>query len=138
MGDGDADPVATLRDRAPGEDPADPYADVDISTLPEWWRRSIREFESHGLRPYRPPRLADGTLKHEVVSALEADLGVDVGLRGVDVTHGEDWTVFVDGDRAGTVGRHRAAGGFSVFETTSEAFERLVRSAAAGDGTGDE
>jgi hypothetical protein len=129
----DGDPVAALRDRDPGADPADPYADVDVSTLPEWWRRAIEEFEAHGLRAYRPPRFADGALKHEVVSALEADLGVDVEVRGVDVTHGDDWTVFVDGARVGTVGRHRTPEGFTEFETTSEAFERLVRSAPGAD-----
>lgn len=134
MDDGDDETsVAALRDRDPGEDEEDPYADVDVSALPEWWQRAIREFEAHGLRPYRPPRFEDGTPKHEVVAGLETDLGVEVAVRGVDATHGDDWTVFVDGEPAGTVGRHRSPEGYSVFETTSDAFERLVRSAVEPD-----
>jgi len=121
--------VADLRDRAPGENPGDPYADVDLDDLPAWWRRSIEEFEAFGLRPYRPPRLADGSLKHEVVDDLETDLGVEIEVRGVGVSHGEDWTVFVDGDRAGTVGHHRDPAGYSVFEVDAESLERLVRAA---------
>lgn len=122
--------VGELRDRAPGEDPLDPYADVDRSRLPDWWRRAIAEFEAHGLRPYRPPRLADGSLKHEVVEELETDLGVDIELRGIDVTHGDDWTVFVDGERTGTVGHHRDPAGYAVFEIDRETFAQLVDSHA--------
>lgn len=128
----DADDVADLRDRAPGEDPTDPYADVDLDTLPDWWRRSIEEFEAFGLRPYRPPRFADGTLKHEVVADLEVTLGVELSVRGVDVTHGDDWTVFVDGEPVGSVGHHRDPAGYSVFEADADEFERLVREAVEG------
>lgn len=129
----DPDGVAALRDRAPGEDPEDPYEDVDRSALPDWWRRAIEEFEAHGLRPYRPPRFDDGRLKHEVVADLEASLDVTIAVRGVDVRHGGDWTVWVDGEPAGTVGHHRDPAGYSVFETDAQAFERLVRAAAAED-----
>lgn len=131
--DRDERSVADLRDRAPGEDPDDPYADVDVSTLPAWWRRAIREFEAFDLRPYRPPRFEDGALKHEVVADLEAELGVEVELRGVDVTHGDDWTVYVDGSPAGAVGHRRSPEGYSVFEVDSDEFERLVREAAADE-----
>lgn len=133
------DAVAALRDRAPGEDPRDPYADRDRSALPDWWRRAVEEFEAHGLRPYRPPRFADGRLKHEVVSRLEDELGVAVRVRGVDVRHGQDWTVVVDGEPVGTVGRHRDPGGYTVFETDAAAFERLIRTAVDGSaGTPDD
>lgn len=128
MDDPDAD-VADLRSRSPGEDPADPYEDVDVDDLPAWWRRAIEEFDRHDLRPYRPPRFADGTLKHEVVASLEAELDVEIAVRGVNVARGDDWTVYVDGDPAGTVGHRRSAAGYSVFEVESGAFERLVREA---------
>jgi len=131
--DAGAEWVAALAGRSPGEDPEDPYADVDVETLPEWWQRSIREFEAFGLRPYRPPRFADGALKHEVVADLEAEFGVEVDVRGVDVTHGDDWTVHVDGDPIGSIGHHRAPEGYSVFEVDSDAFEAMVRAAVAGD-----
>lgn len=133
MDDADAD-VADLGSRSPGEDPADPYEDVDVSELPAWWRRSIEEFKRHGLRPYRPPRFEDGTLKHELVATLEAELGVEVTVRGVNATRGDDWTVYVDGEPAETVGHRRSAAGYSVFELESEAFERLVREAVQENG----
>lgn len=128
MDDPDTD-VADLRSRSPGDDPADPYEDVDVSVLPAWWQRAIEEFDHHDLRPYRPPRFADGTLKHEVVGALEAEFGVEITVRGMDATKGDDWTVYVDGEPAGAVGHRRSAAGYSVFEVESRAFERLVREA---------
>ena len=126
MDDSDAD-ISDLRSRSPGEDPSDPYESVNVSELPAWWRRAIEEFDHHNLRPYRPPRFADGTLKHEVITALETELDIEITVRGVDVTRGDDWTVYVDGDPVGTVGHRRSAAGYSVFEMESEAFERLVR-----------
>ena len=121
--------VESLRSRAPGEDSTDPYADVDISELPEWWQASIERFEKHGLRPYRPPRFADGELKHEIVDALEAELGVEIRFVGIDVTYGDDWTLFVGGEDIGPIGRHRSTDGYSVFECTGEEFEARVRDA---------
>ena len=38
------DGVDALRDREPGEDPDDPYADVDLDELPDWWREAVQEF----------------------------------------------------------------------------------------------
>lgn len=124
--------VADLRNRAPGADPADPYEDVDVSSLPAWWRRAIDEFEAFGLRPYRPPRFEDGTPKHEVVADVEAELDVEVAVRGVDVTRGDDWTVYVDDRAVGTIGRRRSPEGYSVFEGSGEAFARRIRAAVEG------
>lgn len=121
-----AESVADLRARSPGEDPAEPYSDMDISSLPSWWRRAIREFEAFDLRPYRPPRFEDGTPKHEVQERLEAELGVDIAVRGLDVTRGDDWTVYVDEEPVGTIGRWRSPEGYSVFEGTGEAFARRI------------
>lgn len=119
--------VADLRQRAPGQDPADPYEDVDHSTLPAWWRRAVEEFESYGLRPYRPPRFEDGTLKHEVVTDLQVEFDVEIAIRGVDVTRGDDWTVAVDGTVIGTIGRRRSPAGYTVFEGSGEAFASRIR-----------
>lgn len=120
--------VADLRGRSPGEDSEDPYADVDVSTLPDWWQRAIEEFEAFGLRPYRPPRFADGVLKHTVVDGLEADHGVDIDFVGVNPQYEGDWHVRIDGEVVGPIGRHRSPEGYTVFEMDAEAFRERVRS----------
>lgn len=121
--------IDQLSSRSPGDDPEDPYADVDISELPEWWQRAIREFEAHDLRPYRPPRFADGTLTHRVVETLERDLGVDVSFGSRDDDYREQWEVRVDGSPVEKVARHRSPNGYTVYEIGSDRFESLVRSA---------
>lgn len=129
----DPDPVEQLRGRAAGEG-EDPYEDVDISTLPDWWRGAIEEFERHGLRPYRPPRLSDGELKHTVVEDLEDEHGVTIEFVGVGVTHGDDWTMRIDGENVIGVGHHRSAEGYSVFDLERDALRRLVREHVADGG----
>lgn len=119
--------VERLRHRSPGEDPDDPYEDVDLADLPAWWRRAIREFREHDLRPYRPPRFSDGKLVHEVVASLEAAYDVDIGFGAVGSGFRERWTVRVDGEPAWEVPRHRAVEGFTVYEIDSAAFERRLR-----------
>lgn len=131
MGEEDPEGVSRLRSRAAGADPEDPYEGVDRSALPAWWRRAIEEFEAHGLRPYRPPRFADGTLAHEVVERLEADLGVSVRFTSVDSDYREAWEVRVDGDVVDEVGRHRSPEGYTVYEVGAEEFASLVRAAVA-------
>jgi len=125
--DGDVD---ALRARDPGEDPEDPYADVDVSALPGWWRDAIAEFEDAGLRPYRPPRFADGELTPEVIRDLETELGVDVRFVCFDGRYGDDWAVEVDGEVVSEVGRHRSTEGYTRFEVSSSEFRALVRAAA--------
>ena len=116
-----------------GYDEDDPYADEDVSTYPEWWRRNIEQFRDHGMRPYRPPRFTDGAYAPEVVAALETELGVGVLLRAVEPRVGDDWSVVVDGREVATVGRHRSGDGYTVYELPSDAFEALVRDAVSGD-----
>lgn len=118
--------IDRLETNDPGTDPEDPYADVDLADLPAWWRRAVREFDDHGLRPYRPPRFVDGTPTHEVVPDLEADLGVDVAFRSVGGDH-DTWGVYVDGARVRGIGRHRSPSGYTVYEVTAEEFERSIR-----------
>ncbi len=125
--------VEDLRSRGPGVDPADPYEDVDLDTLPAWWRRAIEEFEAHDLRPYRPPRFADGSLVHEAIAALEAEFGIAIRIGCVGTDYREHWTVRVDGEPAGTVGRHRSTAGYTVYEVDRGTFEALVRESCADD-----
>lgn len=124
----DAEPsIAALESRPPGFSPDDPYDGVEISELPEWWREAIHEYEAHDLRPYQPPRFDDGTLTHDVVSKLEAEHGVSIVFLGFNVKYRDDWTIRIDGEDVGTIGRHRSANGYSVFEMERDEFVEFVR-----------
>lgn len=118
--------IGALASRPPGYDTEDPYADVDLADLPEWWRDVVEEFRTYDMRPYRPPRFEDGVLKHEVVDDLEEQLDVDVMIRTTGGGTGE-WTVFVDGEPAREIGHRRTTEGFTVFEMASGELRALVR-----------
>ena len=118
----------------PGYDEDSPYDAVDLEEFPDWWRRNVEEFEGHGMRPYRPPRFADGTVTMTVITRLEERFGVTIRIRAVDPHEGGDWEVLVDGTPIETVERVRTEAGHSEYDLTAEAFERLVRDAVvAGD-----
>lgn len=116
-----------------GYDEEDPYADEDLSTYPDWWRRNIEEFRAHGMRPYRPPRFADDTLTPPVIDDLEAELDVTVRLRSVNPQAGGDWEVVVDGDPVATVDRRREGEGFTRYAVDADEFEALVRDAVVAE-----
>lgn len=120
--------VSALRSRAPGEDREDPYRDVNVSTLPNWWQEAIEEFERHGLRPYRPPRFEDGVLKHEVIEELQADHDVEITFIVYDSRFGDKWEVHIDEESIGEIGRHRSTEGYTIFELDSEAFVEFIKS----------
>lgn len=122
MGDAEDDPPDLAALDTEGADVDDPYVEADGSALPEWWREAIEEFRRHGLRPYRPPRFTDGVLKYTVVERLEETHGVDIDFIGVDVSHGDDWTVRVDDESIGTIGHHRSSDAYTVFEMDSDEF----------------
>jgi len=129
----DADPdgggdVEKLQGRDPGEDPEDPYEDTDTSELPDWWRKTIEEFQQYGLRPYRPPRFEDGVLKHEVVDDLERQHGVEIRFLAYASQIGDAWQVQVDGEPVGEIERRRSPEGYTVYGMESEAFADFVES----------
>lgn len=119
--------VTRLRDRAPGADPVDPYAEQPLSELPQWWQEAIRLHREFDLRPYKPPRFSDGQLKYDIVSRLEDDLDVTVEILGINVSYGDDWVVRVDGEPVCEIGRRRDPNGYTVFEMESDQFSRVVR-----------
>lgn len=104
----------------------DPYEEVDVSDLPEWWRNAIAEFERHNLPAYRPPQFADGTAKFRVVHRLERELDVRIDFVKVDGST-DDWTVRIDDDPVGTIGRYRDADGRTVYEMESDEFAEWIR-----------
>lgn len=112
-----------------GYDENDPYADEDISDYPDWWRRNIEQFREHGMRPYRPPRFTDEKYTPEVIARLEAEFDVDVQFRALEPRVGDDWSVVVDGEEVGAVGRRRSGDGYTVYELTSTEFEQMVEDA---------
>lgn len=126
MEDDRADAIERLRTRDPGED-TDPYADVNVSELPDWWRKAKEEFEAYGLRPYRPPRFEDGTLKYEIVDELEAELGVEISFTCIESTAAEEWEIRVENEIVGHVGRFRSPEGYTVYEIDSDEFVDLIR-----------
>jgi hypothetical protein len=99
----------------------------DEDERPEWWRQAAAEFERYDLRPYRPPRFADGTLKHEVVDRLEAEYGVAITFVSIDPEPNDEWEVRVDATTVFELGHRRHRAGYSIFETTAEQFESTVR-----------
>ena len=125
-----ADPPRAA-DLPAGYDEEDPYEGEDLSTYPDWWRRNVEEFRAHGMRPYRPPRFADDVLTPPVIEALEAELDATVQFRSVNPQAGGDWEVVLDGEPVATVDRRREGEGFTRYAIEADAFEALVRAAAA-------
>ncbi|MFB6109034.1 MAG: hypothetical protein ABEJ82_09405 [Haloplanus sp.] len=77
-------------------------------------------------RPYRPPRFADGTVTPPVIERLETELGVAVRFEARDPQAGGEWWVVVDGEAVARVARRRDGGGYTVYELSPDAFEKLV------------
>lgn len=124
--------------RPPGYDEEDPYEGADLSTYPDWWRENVERFREHGMRPYRPPRFADGELVPPTVARLESALGVAVGLRSTEAGPDPGWALWVDGERVAGVERRREADGHTAYGLTEDEFVAVVREAVDGDdGPGD-
>ena len=120
--------VESLADRGRNSDPSTVYDDLD--SLPEWWREAVEEFESYGLRPYRPSQLEDGEIVREFVETLEQEYGVTVDLRAKNPEYDGEWRVLVDGEPAATVHHRRKVDGYTVYGITSEELESAVAAAA--------
>lgn len=113
----------------PGYDEHDPYADEDLSTYPSWWRQNVEEFRDHGMRPYRPPRLADGTLSPPLLDDLREEFGAAVRFQSVDPQSGGAWELVVDDEAVATVEHRRHGDGYTVYDLTAEEVRGLVREA---------
>jgi len=118
-----------LEDAKPPEwlDSDDPYADVDIEQLPDWWHDAIVEFREHDLSPYRPPRFTDDVLVPPLIFQMETAYDIEIKLLGVNVDHGDAWEICVGGEVASTVKRERLSDGYTLYKMTSEKFMDIVR-----------
>lgn len=114
----------------PGYDEEDPYEGEDLSTYPDWWRRNVEEFREYGMRPYRPPRLADGTLTPPLLEELEAEHDASIRFRAVDPQAGNEWELVVDGAVASEVEHLRSGDGYTVYDVEEAELRELVREAA--------
>ncbi|MFP9191397.1 hypothetical protein ACLI4Q_07040 [Natrialbaceae archaeon A-CW1-1] len=122
-----ANDVHKLRNREPGEHETNPYENVDISNLPEWWQEGIELHRKFGLRPYLPPRFQDGTIKYEITEELEDKYGITIRFKAVNPEESNKWNVVVDNENIETVTRRRDTRGFSVFEINSDEFRSLIQ-----------
>jgi hypothetical protein len=113
----------------PGYDDEDPYEGEDLTTYPDWWRANVEEFRAHGMRPYRPPRLADGTLSPPVVADLREAFGVDVRFRAKNPQSGGSWALVVDGDDVTTIEHRRHGDGYTVYDLGETELRETVRAA---------
>lgn len=120
------DKIADLATRSPGSDPEDPYEGVVISELPVWWQRAIEEFDSHGLRPYRPPRFEDGVLQYTVVENLEEEYNVEIRFIDFNPTEDDFCEVVIEDESIGQIEWRRSPDGYTVIETDSDEFRELV------------
>lgn len=116
----------------PGYDENDPYEGVDLATYPEWWRQNAEEFLTYGMRPYRPSRLADGTVLQELITALESELEVEITVRVRNPQEGGRWYLVVDGERVRQLSYDRTGDGYTEYDLDASEFERLVREATEG------
>jgi len=113
----------------PGYDEESPYDGTELDVLPAWWRDNVATFRRHGMRPYRPPRFADGTVTTEMIDRLEAEHGITIRIRALDPQAGGDWEVVIDGEPVERIDRERTEGGYSQYSVTAAEFETLVTDA---------
>lgn len=95
---------------------------------PDGWVEQARFRERYDLPPFRPPRFADGTPVHEVVTDLEESLAVEVTFVARDI-EAEGWTVEVNGERACRVERTRDDAANTVVGLSAAEFRAAVREA---------
>lgn len=103
------------------------------SEKPEWWLENERIRESMGLPEYEPPRFNDDVYVHEVVVKLETEFECEIQIMGLGTDYLDDWEVRLDGETAFTMGRIRNEQGNTLYQVSSETFEKKVRQAAVDD-----
>lgn len=95
---------------------------------PSWWQDCASLKEGLGLPEYEPPQFSDGVFTHEVTSRLEEECRCSIRFAAKNPRYPDDWEVWVDGSSVMTVGRRRNRDGNTVYELTSDEFERRLRS----------
>jgi hypothetical protein len=93
-------------------------------SLSRGWVEQARFRDRYDLPPFRPPRFRDDTPVRAVVSALEAEHGVDVMFVERDI--GSGWSVEIDGNHAFTVEWRRDGATNVVVPISPGAFRAAV------------
>ncbi|MFC6766128.1 hypothetical protein [Natrinema soli] len=127
--------IAELGEEEPTSDPSDVYDDV--TSLPQWWREVVYEFEENGLRPYQPSRFTDDEIVREVVSKLEQRYDVEIRLGAKNPEPDGPWAIHVDGEPVADVEHRREPDGYTRYGVSSDRFEEIVASAIESDDRGD-
>ena len=78
------------------------------------------------LSEYCPPQFIDGTYTHEVTDPLENMYDCRIQFIGVDTRYPDDWEIWINGDSAFEIGRHRDKRGNTVYKMTAKAFWAAV------------
>lgn len=95
---------------------------------PTWWRENEKLKQAFDLPAYEPPRFADGTYTHEVVTELENRFDCNIRFVGVDIETDEGWQIRIDGDSILSVGRHRDNQGNTIYEVDAQEFRERIES----------
>lgn len=122
--------VDDLADQSQTTDPEKIYDDLD--SLPDWWRSAVDEFADHNLRPYQPPRFADGTVVPPAVSSAEKTYDVEIQFMSIGAESMTERTLYINNEPTVTVEHRRKSAGYTVYGITHEEFEEFV-AAALGD-----
>lgn len=110
----------------PGYDEDDPYDDIELDTLPDWWRQNVHLHDQFDLRPYRPPRFIDDKIVPEQIRKLENEFGVEIQLK-TNEPKSNQWKIYIDGNDVGTFSHSRDGEGYSVYGILSTTFTSLVK-----------
>ncbi|MGM0590048.1 MAG: hypothetical protein ACQETI_00220 [Halobacteriota archaeon] len=96
---------------------------------PDWWRENERLRRRLGLPAYEPAQFLDGTYTHVVVRKLEETHDCEIQFRSsVNPAYPDDWSVRIDRQTVGHIGRSRDDKGNTTYELTSDEFRAMVGS----------
>ncbi len=118
------DTVETLAESARQTNPKSIYDSVQ--SLPGWWKSAVREFETNDLRVYQPSQFEDGIIVPDFINRMESKYEVTVRFMSIDPRDGDNWGLYVDGEKIRDVPHRRIPDGHSVYGIDSEEVEICI------------
>lgn len=95
---------------------------------PKWWTQSANLKAELNLPEYEPPRFSDSTYVHEVVEPLEAKHECTIEFGAVNPHYPDDWYVWIDSEKAFSIGRSRTIEANTRYEMTAAEFREAFES----------